>query len=159
MNLQRGRSVFQVYSPFYAIKPRTPIHLGNTSHKLGNYFQWDNFLKKNPRISNEKNKMHKTILILKKNFIQNPSTWYLKSRRYLKKPVIFLIEKSTTFLVKLKDILMVSNPANVIWKLSIDYQNKFFGNMTNSEAPPHNSKKKEVHLLKLWIIIQASADT
>lgn len=52
------------------------------------------------------------------------------------------MEKSTTFLVKLKDILMVSNPANVIWKLSIGYPNKFFGNTTNSEAPPHNSKKK-----------------
>jgi len=51
------------------------------------------------------------------------------------------MEKSTTFLVTPKDILIVRNPANVVWKLRIDQQNKFFGNMTNPNAPPHNSKK------------------
>lgn len=45
MSSQRS-SEFQVYDPFHAVKPRTPMHLGNTSHKLDKYFQGENLLKK-----------------------------------------------------------------------------------------------------------------
>lgn len=36
------------------------------------------------------------------------------------KQLIFPLEKSSKFLVKSKDILMIRNPANVVWKLSVD---------------------------------------
>lgn len=65
--------------------------------------------------------MHRTARIWKKKKIsQNQviDTW--KSRRFLekkkKKAVIFPIKKYPTSLIKPKDIVMLSKPANVVWK-------------------------------------------
>lgn len=126
MSFQRC-SEFQAYDPFHSVKSRTPMHLENTSHKLDKYFQGENFMKKIQNLKCRK------ILLLKYN--SNP------------KQVIFPLRKSSKFLVTSKDILMIRNPENVVWNLSVDLQIKCFGN-DKFKNTPHNRKKK-VHLLKL----------
>lgn len=55
---------------------------------------------------------------------QNPNSQYLKILE--KNPDTFPTEKSTTFPVIPKGVLMVGDPANITWKISTDPQNKFF---------------------------------
>lgn len=126
MSFQRC-SEFQAYDPFHSVKSRTPMHLGNTSHKLDKYFQGENFMKKIQNLKCRK------ILLLKYN--SNP------------KQVIFPLRKSSKFLVRSKDILMIRNPENVAGTCQLTYRLNVL-EMTNSKTPPTIGKKK-VHLLKL----------